>query len=144
LCCIPRPCPPLHLPPNPCHQDTNAHSSQYLSTWRTIATGLTDPPSTHTPRFGVSVPSISSISSNAERQSLKDAATLFYARLAEIDGIARQGGWNRLDVEMRERVGKEVEAVVGDAVRRFWTRCEGKGLEKCEFLCLDRGVAFGR
>jgi hypothetical protein len=52
-----------------------------------------------------------------------------------MDGIARQGGWNRLDVEMRERVGKEVEAVVGDAVRRFWTRCEGKGLEKCGFLC---------
>lgn len=35
---------------------------------------------------------------------------------------------------MRDRVGKEVEEVVGQAYGGFVSRCQGKGMEKCKSL----------
>ncbi|KAL7423726.1 exocyst complex component exo70 [Cryptotrichosporon argae] len=65
-----------------------------------------------------------------ERQALKDAASAFFDRLAELEHVCMQYPLSRQDVEMRERVGGEVAEIVGGGYKLFWGRCQGKGLEK--------------
>lgn len=100
------------------------NSRQYLSEWTSLTSLLT--PSNSTPRFGVSVPG------SSERTHLKEAATAFFDRLTELEGVCSQFPLSRQDPEMRDRVGREVEEMVVGAYGVFVGRCSGKGLEKCE------------
>jgi hypothetical protein len=38
----------------------------------------------------------------------------------------------RNDPDLRERISKEVELKVKDGYGAFWTKAQGKGIEKCE------------
>ena len=99
---------------------------QYLAEWIALTSLLTT--SQSTPRFGVSVPGTGS----SERTHLKEAATSFFDRLTELEGLSSQYPLSRQDPEMRDRVGKEAEDIVVQTYGAFIGRCQGKGLEKCE------------
>ena len=82
--------------------------------------------SSHTPRFGAN-PLASS-----ERTQLKEGASAFFDRLAEVEKLCLDNPLNRQDPDMRDRVGKEVEEIVITGYRPLWAKAQGKGLEKCE------------
>ena len=67
-----------------------------------------------------------------ERNALKEGATAFFDRLAELESLLKQYPLSRSEPDMRDRVGKEAGDVVRDGYRAFVRRCEEKGLEKCE------------
>ncbi len=97
---------------------------QYLAEWTSLTSLLTT--STSTPRFGVPVPG------TGERSHLKEAASGFFDRLSELEGLSSQYPLSRQDPEMRDRVGREIEELVAGAYGGFVGRCQGKGVEKCE------------
>ena len=101
---------------------------QYMAEWSTLTSLLTT--STSTPRFGVPVPG------SSERAHLKESATAFFDRLSELEGLCAQYPLSRQDPEMRDRVGREVEELVMQAYSGFLARCQGKGLDKCEYFSL--------
>ncbi|KAK8870005.1 hypothetical protein IAR55_000575 [Kwoniella newhampshirensis] len=96
--------------------------NQYLAEFTSLVSLLTST-QTSTPRFGVTVPS-------SEKQHLKDSAQAFFERLAELEGVCGNYPLNRQDVDMRDRVGREVEGIVRGGYEGFWGRCAGKGVEK--------------
>ncbi|ORX34454.1 Cullin repeat-like-containing domain protein [Kockovaella imperatae] len=93
----------------------------YLSEWQNLVALLS---SSHTPRFGAN-PLASS-----ERTHLKEGATAFFDRLAELERSCTENPLNRQDPDMRDRLGKEVEEIVLQGYRPYWTKAQGKGLEK--------------
>lgn len=103
--------------------DDSLTSSQYLGEWSNLA-GLLN--STHTPRFG------NNPLGHSEKSNLKEGATTFFDRLAELERICAEYPLNRQDPDMRDRVAKEVEDTVVGGYRVFYGKCQGKGLEKCE------------
>lgn len=62
---------------------------------------------------------------------MKEGATAFFDKLAELERICSEYPLNRQDPDMRDRVAKEVEDIVVGGYRGFYGRCQGKGLEKC-------------
>jgi hypothetical protein len=68
---------------------------------------------------------------SSDKQSTKEAAAAFFERLAEFEQTCRQFPLNRQDPEMRERVSREVESLVTNAYRPFYTKAHGKH-DKCE------------
>ena len=105
-----------------------------MAEWSTLTSVLTT--STSTPRFGVPVPG------SSERAHLKEAATAFFDRLSELEGLCSEYPLSRQDPEMRDRIGREVEELVMQAYAGFLARCQGKGLDKCE-LCSGFGFIVG-
>jgi len=97
---------------------------QYIAEWSALTSLLTNP--TSTPRFGVTVPG-----SSGEKSSLKEASATFFELLTELEQLCSQYPLNRQDPDLRDRVGREVEDMVGAAYGAFCSRCSGKGLEKC-------------
>ena len=105
-----------------------ADISQYLGEWNTLVGTLTV---THTPRFGPNP------LGSSERSNLKEGATAFFDKLAELERICLEYPLNRQDPDMRDRVAKDVEDVVVGGYRGFYGRCQGKGVEKCESMSLQ-------
>ncbi|WWC69690.1 uncharacterized protein I206_103633 [Kwoniella pini CBS 10737] len=94
---------------------------QYLSEFHSLVNTLT---TTHsTPRFGVTVP-------QGERHNLKESATQFFDKLAELENVILQYPLNRQDPDMRDRISREVEVIIRNGYEAFWGRCAGKGIEK--------------
>ncbi|WWC61383.1 uncharacterized protein I303_103966 [Kwoniella dejecticola CBS 10117] len=94
---------------------------QYLSEFHSLVSLLT---TTHsTPRFGVTVP-------QGERHHLKESATQFFDKLAELENVIMQYPLNRQDPDMRDRISREVEGIVRGGYEAFWARCAGRGIEK--------------
>lgn len=101
--------------------------SALLAEFSSLVALLAPASSHHTPRF---------VPGGNERQQLKDGATAFFDRLAELESQLRANPLSRNEPDMRDRVGKEAGDIVRDGYRGFTRRCEGKGLEKCEFCGL--------
>jgi len=59
-------------------------------------------------------------------------ASTFFDRLGEIENTTNQYPFARNDPDLRERISKEVELKVKDGYGAFWTKSQGKGVEKCE------------
>lgn len=59
-------------------------------------------------------------------------ATSFFDRLSEIENVTNQYPFARNDPDLRERIAKEVEGMVKDGYGGFWSKSQGKGIEKCE------------
>lgn len=94
--------------------------SQYLAEWVSLLGTLTAPQQS------------SRLALNTERSTLKEVATGFFDRLSDIENTTNQYPFARNDPDLRERIGKEVETMVRDGYSGFWTRSQGKGIEKCE------------
>ena len=107
-----------------------------MSEWTNLASLLTNPQSS-TPRFGVNP-----LASN-ERTVLKDAATSFFERLAELERTCSQFPLARQDPDLRDRLAGDVLDVVSKAYGSFVIRCQGKGMEKCKWSGSSRVVLTG-
>lgn len=99
---------------------TELTSSQYLNEWTSLLSVLSSQQQT------------SRLALNTERSTLKEVATSFFDRLAEIENTTNQYPFARNDPDLRERIGKEVEGMVRDGYGGFWSKSQGKGIEKCE------------
>ncbi|GFZ46609.1 hypothetical protein JCM24511_03829 [Saitozyma sp. JCM 24511] len=97
--------------------------SAYLSEWTSLI-GLLTPPTPSGGRF--------SGGGGGDRQSLKDGATAFFDRLAELEGVGSGYPLSRQDPDLRDRIGREVEELVGRGYGGFWGRVQGRGVEKCK------------
>jgi hypothetical protein len=64
---------------------------------------------------------------------MKEMASTFFDRLGEVENTTNQYPFARNDPDLRERISKEVELKVKDGYGAFWTKAQGKGIEKCEF-----------
>ena len=94
--------------------------SQYLSEWSSLLSVLSAPQQS------------TRLALNPERATLKEMATTFFDRLGEIENTTNQYPFARNDPDLRERISKEVELKVKDGYGAFWTKSQGKGVEKCE------------
>jgi len=98
--------------------------NQFMTELNSLAALLT-PTSTTRINLPVSVPGTSN-----ERSMLKDCATAFFDRLAELESLCAQYPLNRQDPDLRDRIGREAEDVVCRAWGAYEARCQGKGLDK--------------
>lgn len=102
--------------------------SQYLSEWTILLSLLSTPQQS------------SRLALNPERGNLKEMASTFFDRLGEVENTTNQYPFARNDPDLRERILREVELMVNDGYGAFWTKAQGKGIEKCEF-CLKSWCA---
>jgi hypothetical protein len=65
---------------------------------------------------------------------MKEMAATFFDRLGEMENTTNQYPFARNDPDLRERIGKEVETMVRDGYGSFWSKAQGKGIEKCKSL----------
>ena len=63
---------------------------------------------------------------------MKEMASSFFDRLGEVENTTNQYPFARNDPDLRERISREVELMVKDGYGAFWTKAQGKGIEKCE------------
>ena len=63
---------------------------------------------------------------------MKEMASTFFDRLGEVENMTNQYPFARNDPDLRERISREVELMVKDGYGAFWTKAQGKGIEKCE------------
>jgi hypothetical protein len=63
---------------------------------------------------------------------MKEMASTFFDRLGEVENTTNQYPFARNDPDLRERISREVELMVKDGYGAFWTKAQGKGIEKCE------------
>jgi hypothetical protein len=99
--------------------------SQYLSEWVSLLALLSAPQQS------------SRLALNPERATLKEMASTFFDRLTEIENTTNQYPFARNDPDLRERISREVELKVKDGYGGFWTKAQGKSIEKCEFWSPD-------
>ncbi|ODN84885.1 hypothetical protein L202_00737 [Cryptococcus amylolentus CBS 6039] len=97
---------------------------QFIAEFQSLTALLTNPPNDKNQRFGVpKVPT-------SERHVLKEAAIAFFDRFQELESILMQDPLNRQDLEMRDSVAREAEAVVRRGYEAFVGRCQSKSAEK--------------